>query len=65
MIKKLIMALVLALGLIALQINLAPRKAECQLCFTGTCYNSSMCGGTGCVCLKFGMDLQGKCANIN
>jgi hypothetical protein len=42
----------------------ATPKAECQMCWTGTCFNSSMCGGEGCVCMKQGMDLTGKCYSM-
>lgn len=33
-------------------------------CFTGTCFNSSGCG-QGCICLKEGMDLRGKCYSVD
>lgn len=36
----------------------------CALCFDMECYNSSMCGGSGCVCFKKGMDLSGFCGSI-
>lgn len=37
----------------------------CALCFDMQCMNSSICGGSGCVCFKKGMDLWGYCGSID
>lgn len=34
--------------------------AECAYCYSGECYSSSICG-SGCVCLKRGLDVHGYC----
>lgn len=44
---------------------LRPTTAECAFCNTFTCYSSSMCGGSECVCVKSGMNMQGSCASFN
>lgn len=40
-------------------------KATCALCFDTECMDSSICGGSGCVCIKRGMELMGFCASLN
>jgi len=42
---------------------LAPSKAECAFCYTGDCYSSVICG-TGCMCLKEGLDVKGRCYSV-
>jgi hypothetical protein len=42
----------------------APPKAKCAWCYSGTCYDSSICG-SGCVCVKRGLDLSGECASFD
>lgn len=55
----------LALGVAALQSAVEPAPAKCAFCFETSCFDSSMCGGPGCVCIKRGMDLQGFCGSID
>lgn len=40
------------------------QPAHCAVCYTGKCYDSGMCGAHGCVCLKSGMDLWGRCVSF-
>lgn len=39
-----------------------PKKAHCIYCFTGTCYNSMICG-SGCVCMTTN-GISGKCVSF-
>lgn len=40
-----------------------PPRAECWGCYDGPCYNSLGCG-MNCVCLKQGLDLDGRCFSM-
>lgn len=59
--KLLLLAAALVLALVALTAR--PKPSECAFCFTGRCLDSSICG-SGCVCVKFGLDQWGRCATI-
>lgn len=52
--------LVLVAVLVGLGATVYARRAECVFCYSGPCYNSSICNG-GCVCLKRGLDVSGYC----
>jgi hypothetical protein len=39
-------------------------NGNCAFCFDSECYSSSSCG-SGCICIKRGMDMTGYCASIN
>lgn len=57
----------LSIGLacaIGIAFAVGPSRARCSWCFQGDCYNSSICG-SGCVCLKRGLDLSGYCYGVN
>lgn len=60
--KKLIIGLLLiaSITIVVVAITSNPKKAHCAWCYTGKCMNNSICG-TGCVCLKKGMDFWGEC----
>ena len=42
-----------------LALSLLPASAECQLCYSGPCINSSICGD--CFCAKQGLEMEGVC----
>lgn len=39
-------------------------RAECGFCSPMPCYGSYGCG-TGCLCMKAGMDLAGTCVSLD
>ena len=59
--KKTLLTLTIATAAVIFSLIGAEKKAYCATCFTFTCYNTSGCGGTSCVCMKRGMDLAGEC----
>jgi len=56
-----IVGLVCAIGI---AFAVGPSRAKCYGCFDGTCFGSAMCG-PNCVCLKQGLDTQGRCFSVN
>ncbi len=48
--------------LVALVLTLPPSEATCRMCSPFPCTVSAACG-SGCVCLKEGMSLEGRCVS--
>lgn len=53
-----------ALGLAAITWTALPSTAECAWCYSGPCYNHSICG-SGCFCLKRGLEIDGICYSLD
>lgn len=58
--KIAVIALIVTVVIAGVAVGLAPRAAECAYCYSGDCYNSSICGH-GCACLIPGGQFKGKC----
>lgn len=62
--RNLFVMLACAAGFAAAENVARPAPAECLYCYSGTCYNSSICG-RGCVCMKEGRAPSGTCVGFD
>lgn len=63
LIIALLISIAIALGIGAFQATVAPSAARCAWCPEFPCYGAGTCG-TGCACMKRGMDIQGVCVSL-
>ena len=63
MIRTIVISAIVFASAFAVGNYVAPPKAKCAWCYSGTCYNSSICG-SGCVCVKRGYSPSGECMSF-